>query len=282
MKKHHWLLLLENLFILIGACIAAMGVKSFLLPNSFIDGGVTGISILLSLVTKFPIAYFVFLINLPFLYLGYRSLGFHFALKGFFSILIFCFFLSFVSFPELTQDRLLAAIFGGGLIGVGIGLSIRGGAVLDGTEIMAIVLSKNSMFSIGEFILVFNILIFSVSAFYLGLEVSLYSVLTYFSATKMVDFVIHGFEEHTAVLINSDKNLEIKNVIIQDLKYAVTILEGKKGMTNQNQDILYCVVTRLEIMKIKKVVREIDDKAFIVSHRIDDTEGGMIKRKPFH
>ena len=282
MKKNFWFVLLENLFIILGAFIAALGVKSFLLPNSFIDGGVTGISILLSLVTKFPIAYFVFLINLPFLYLGYRSLGGSFALKGFISILIFCLFLSFVSFPELTQDRLLAAIFGGGLIGVGIGLSIRGGAVLDGTEIMAIVLSKNSMFSIGEFILVFNIIIFSVSAIYLGLEVSLYSVLTYFSATKMVDFVIHGFEEHTAVLINSDKNQEIKNVIIKELKYAVTILEGKKGMTNQNQDILYCVVTRLEIMKIKKVVREIDDKAFIVSHRIDDTEGGMIKRKPFH
>jgi uncharacterized membrane-anchored protein YitT (DUF2179 family) len=282
MKKKFWFVLLENLFIILGAFIAALGVKSFLLPNSFIDGGVTGISILLSLVTKFPIAYFVFLINLPFLYLGYRSLGGSFALKGFISILIFCLFLSFVSFPELTQDRLLAAIFGGGLIGVGIGLSIRGGAVLDGTEIMAIVLSKNSMFSIGEFILVFNIIIFSVSAIYLGLEVSLYSVLTYFSATKMVDFVIHGFEEHTAVLINSDKNQEIKNVIIKELKYAVTILEGKKGMTNQNQDILYCVVTRLEIMKIKKVVREIDDKAFIVSHRIDDTEGGMIKRKPFH
>jgi uncharacterized membrane-anchored protein YitT (DUF2179 family) len=282
MKKNLWFVLLENLFIILGAFIAALGVKSFLLPNSFIDGGVTGISILLSLVTKFPIAYFVFLINLPFLYLGYRSLGRNFAIKGFVSILIFCLFLSFVSFPELTQDRLLAAIFGGGLIGVGIGLSIRGGAVLDGTEIMAIVLSKNSMFSIGEFILVFNIIIFSVSAIYLGLEVSLYSVLTYFSATKMVDFVIHGFEEHTAVLINSDKNQEIKNVIIKDLKYAVTILEGKKGMTNQNQDILYCVVTRLEIMKIKKVVREIDDKAFIVSHRIDDTEGGMIKRKPFH
>ncbi|MFZ4713943.1 MAG: YitT family protein [Bacteriovoracaceae bacterium] len=277
-----FLLIFEILMMSVAAFLAALGIKSFLIPNQFIDGGVTGISILVSIVTKYPISYFVFLLNLPFLYIGYRSLGLSFALKSIFSILAFCFFLSYCPMPELTQDKLLAAIFGGGLIGAGIGLSIRSGAVLDGTEIMAIVLSKQSIFSIGEFILAFNILIFAVGALLLGLEISLYSILTYFSATKMVDFMIHGFEENTAVMINSDKSKEIKEVIISELKLAVTIFEGRKGMSNQGQEILYCVVTRLEIMKIKRVVKEIDDKAFVVTYRIDDTVGGMIKKKPFH
>jgi uncharacterized membrane-anchored protein YitT (DUF2179 family) len=271
------------LLIAVGILSAGMGIKGFLLSSHFIDGGVTGISMLLANVLGYPLAILIPLINLPFIALGYRQIGWMFALKSTLAIAGLSVCLAFVNYPDVTPDKLLTAVFGGLFIGAGIGLAIRGGAVLDGTEIAALLISKSShVLKVGDVILILNIFIFSAAAFFLGIDSALYSVLTYIAASKTIDFLIHGIEEYNAIIIMSEKSDEIRESIVRVLSRGVTIYNGRGGMTGKPMHILYCVVTRLEIGRVKNVVNEIDGTAFIVIHPLADAAGGIIKKTALH
>jgi uncharacterized membrane-anchored protein YitT (DUF2179 family) len=274
--------------ILLGVLSAAMGLKGFLLSSRFIDGGVTGISMLFSDVLGYPLAVLILVINLPFIAMGYRQIGGKFAVKSALAMagLAACLFL--VHFPDVTPDKLLTAVFGGFFIGAGIGLAIRGGAVLDGTEIAALLISRSShLFRVGDVILILNIFIFIAAAFFLGIESAMYSILTYIAASKTIQFLVHGVEEYTAITIVSAKSDEIKEVITGRLRRGVTLYRGSGGMgstgeSDAGQPILYCVVTRLEIGMIKDAVKDIDPSAFITTHSLNDVEGGLIKKPVLH
>jgi len=265
--------------IIAGILSAGLGLKGFLLSSHFIDGGVTGISMLLANVLGLPLSILILVINLPFIFLAYKQIGLVFAVKSTLAIGGLSACLAFVSYPDVTPDKLLTAVFGGFFIGGGIGLAIRGGAVLDGTEIAALLVSKgSSLLKVGDVILLLNIVIFAAAAFFLGIESAMYSVLTYFAASKTVDFLIHGVEEHTAIIIVSEKSDQIRQAILRDLHRGVTVYKGRGGLTGADQYILFCVVTRLEIGRVKGLVREFDEDAFVVVHGLADAEGGVVKR----
>ena len=267
------------LLIVLGVFSAAFGLKGFLLSSRFIDGGVTGVSMLLSDVFGWPLSILILAINLPFIAVGYRQIGRAFAIKSTLAIAGLSLCLAFVKFPDVTPDKLLTAVFGGFFIGAGIGLAIRGGAVLDGTEIAALLVSKSShLLKVGDVILLLNIVIFSAAAFFLGIEPALYSMLTYFAASKTVDFLIHGVEEYTAITIMSDRSEDIRQAIISDLGRGVTIYKGRGGLSDTDQDILFSVVTRLEIGRVTAAARSFDEDAFIVIHPLAAAQGGVVKR----
>jgi uncharacterized membrane-anchored protein YitT (DUF2179 family) len=280
--------LINTALIVLGIFSAGFGLKGFLLSSHFIDGGVTGVSMLLSDVLKLPLSILILLINIPFIALGYRQIGKKFAIKSTLAIAGLSACLAFVNYPDVTPDKLLTAVFGGFFIGAGIGLAIRGGAVLDGTEIAALLVSKKShLLKVGDVILILNIFIFLAAAFFLGVEPALYSILTYVAASKTIDFIIHGIEEYTAITIISTKSEDIKEAIIGGLHRGVTVYKGSggmgsKGVSDLEQSILYCVVTRLEIGNVKDVVKEIDPTAFVTTHSLSDVEGGLIKRAGLH
>ncbi len=265
--------------IILGILSAGLGLKGFLLSSHFIDGGVTGVSMLLANVLWWPLSILILVINLPFIAIAYRQIGLSFAIKSTVAIAGLSACLAFIKYPDVTPDKLLTAVFGGFFIGAGIGLAIRGGAVLDGTEIAALLISKSShLLKVGDVILLLNIFIFSAAALFLGIESALYSMLTYFAASKTVDFLIHGVEEHTAVIIISERSEEIRHSIIRDLGRGVTVYKGRGGLSDAEQDILFCVVTRLEIGRVKTLALELDHDAFIVVHGLADAEGGVVKR----
>jgi uncharacterized membrane-anchored protein YitT (DUF2179 family) len=271
--------LLNALLIALGILAAGFGLKGFLLSSNFIDGGVTGVSMLLSKVTPAPLAVWLPLVNAPFVIVGYRQMGRAFALRSALGISGLSILLATVSFPDVTHDLLLTAVFGGFFIGAGIGLAVRGGAVLDGTEIAALLISKRSdLFKVGDVILAFNLLLFLLAMSVLGVEPALYSILTYIAAARTLDFVIYGLEEHTAITIMSARTPIIRERIVRELQRGVTAYKGYGGLTGAEQEILYCVVTRLEIGKVKSIVREVDPHAFVVSHPLADAEGGVVKR----
>jgi uncharacterized membrane-anchored protein YitT (DUF2179 family) len=260
-----------------------MGLKGFLLSSRFIDGGVTGISMLLADVSSVPLALWILLINLPFVALGYKQMGMKFAVRSALAIAGLSLCLAIVHFPDVTPDKLLTSVFGGFFIGAGIGLAMRGGAVLDGTEIAALLISRRShILRVGDVILILNVFIFGTGAFLLGIESALYSILTYFAASKTVDFLIHGIEEYTAVIIMSEKSELIRQAIVERLNRGLTIYEGRGGLTGAKQDILYCVVTRLEIGRVKEFAKSVDPDAFIVIHPLADAEGGQVKQMAVH
>ena len=273
-----------NIFLIVlGIFSAAFGIKGFLLSSRFIDGGVTGVSMLISEVAHLPLPILLVVINLPFIALGYKQIGKTFALKSALAITGLALVLFFVKFPDVTPDTLLTAVFGGFFIGAGIGLAIRGGAVLDGTEIAALLISKkSSLLKVADVILILNILIFVAAAFFLNVESAMYSILTYFAASKTIDFLIYGIEEYHAVIIVSNCHELIRNSIVNGLGRSVTIYKGQGGVSNTERDILYVVVTRLEIGGIKRAVKDIDRNAFIIVHNISDVEGGLIKKSDFH
>jgi uncharacterized membrane-anchored protein YitT (DUF2179 family) len=275
--------LLNALLILLGALSAGLGLKGFLLPSGFIDGGVTGVSLLLATLPGPPLSFWLPVINAPFVVIGYRQLGVAFAIRSALAIAVLAVILAVVHYPTITNDRLLDAVFGGFFLGAGIGLAVRGGAVLDGTEIAALLISKRStLVRVGDVILAFNVVLFLVAMATLGVEAALYSILTYLTAARTLDFVIHGIEEYTAMTIVSSRSAEIRDAITGTLGRGVTVYRGRGGLTNVEQDILYCVVTRLEIGKIKGIVQIIDENAFIVSHGLSDVEGGVVKRAALH
>src|SRR5687767_6456157 len=272
-------------FIIIGIISAGFGLKSFLLPNDFIDGGATGISLLLTRIFNFPLPIIIILVNIPFILLGYRQIGNVFTIRTMLGILGLAICLAVVNYPMVTNDKLLVAVFGGFFLGAGIGFAIRGGGVLDGTEVLAIFISRKTGSTIGDVIMVINIIIFASAVYFLGIETALYSMLTYLSASKTVDFLIEGIEEYTGVTIISRKSDEIRQVISDKLGRGVTIYKGtggfgKRGYVGQDSEILFTVVTRLEISRLRSEIQKIDDDAFVVMHSIKDTKGGMIKKRP--
>ena len=280
--------LLNFALIVGGVFSAAFGLKGFLLSSRFIDGGVTGVSMLLSDIFHAPLSILILVINLPFVAIGFRQIGRAFAIKSVLSIAGLSLVLAFVKFPDVTPDKLLTAVFGGFFIGAGIGLAIRGGAVLDGTEIAALLVSRTSnLLNVGDVILILNIFIFLTAAFFLGVDSALYSILTYAAASKTIDFLLHGIEEYRGVTIVSAKSKEVKDAIINQMHRGVTVYKstgglGSTGWTEEEREILYCVVTRLEISRIKNAVTDIDPNAFIATQALSDVHGGLVKKPIFH
>lgn len=277
-------MLKDIIFILLGIASAAFGLESFLLPNHFIDGGVTGISLLVSQLFNLPLSLLLVLINLPFVLLGLRVINKQFAFKTAFAIAGLAIFVVTFHFPEVTHDKLLVAVFGGFFLGMGIGLAIRGGAVLDGTEILAIFLSRKLHVSMGDIIISLNVIIFGVAAYLLSIEQALYSLITYVVASKALDFVIEGIEEYTSVTIISSHSEALRQMIIMELNRGVTVYKGKGGYQVESHarefDIIYTVVTRLEISKLYAEIEKIDAQAFVVTNRVKDIKGGIIKKRP--
>jgi len=276
---------IKDIFLMaLGISCAAFGLEGFLLPNSFIDGGATGISLLLSEITTIPLYVLLLLINMPFIFMGYKIIGKQFAIKTAIAITGLALCVAFIHFPEVTHDKLLVAVFGGFFLGAGIGLSIRGGAVIDGTEVLAIFLSRKFGTTIGDIIIMINIIIFSVAAYLLSVETALYSLITYLAASKTLDFVIEGIEEYTGVTIISSHHNEIREMIINEMGRGVTVYKGKRGYGKSGEtsdtDIVYTVITRLELNKLKTEIIKIDPNSFVVMSSVKDTKGGMIKKRP--
>ena len=274
----------EYIFIIIGVFSAGFGLKGFLLPNKFIDGGATGISLLLENVTSLNLGLLLLLVNLPFLILASKTINVKFALKSIAAISLLALVVHFVDYPTVTEDKLLIAVFGGFFLGLGIGMSMRGGSVIDGTEVLAIFLSRKLSLTIGDVLLLINIIIFSVGAYILSIEIALYAILTYLAAAKTVDFVVDGVEEYVGVTIISNKHEDIRIMLTEKLRRACTIYAGKGGFGKQgdsyDKDIIYTVVTRLELAKLQTEIDKIDRNAFIIMGIVKDLKGGMIKKKP--
>ena len=274
----------ESFFIVIGVFSAGFGLKGFLLPNGFIDGGVTGVSLLLENLTTVPLEFLLIIVNLPFLILGAQTINKKFAIKSIIAISLLAIVVHLIDYPTVTDDRLLIAVFGGFFLGLGIGMAMRGGAVIDGTEVLAIFLSRKLALTIGDVLLLINILIFSFGAYILSIETALYAILTYLAAAKTVDFVIDGVDEYVGVTIISNKHEEIRIMLIENLRRACTIYAGKGGYgksgDSYDKDILYTVITRLEMSKLETEIDKIDKAAFIIMGTVKDLKGGMIKKKP--
>ena len=275
----------DGIFIVVGVFSAAFGLEGFLLANQFIDGGVTGVSLLISNLTGWSLSSLLVLINAPFIVLGYYNLGKAFAIKTTLAISSLAIVLLLFDFHVVTADKLLVAVFGGFFLGVGVGLSVRGGAVIDGTEVLAIYLSKKLGATIGDIVIVINVLIFSAAAHFLSLESALYSMITYLSVSKTLDFIIEGIEEYIGVTIISSHHEDIRQMIIRELGRGVTIYSGKGGYGKRGErkkelEILYTVITRLELNKLQTEIEKIDPNAFVVMNSVKDTRGGMIKKRP--
>ena len=276
----------DFILIVIAIFSASFGFKGFLLTNRFIDGGVTGISLLVSALSPVPLYILIICINVPFILLGFKIMGKHFAIKTALAIAGLAVCLATVHFPDVTKDNLLVAVFGGFFLGAGIGLAVRGGAVIDGTEILAIYLSRKFGTTIGDIIIFINVVIFLVAAYLLGVEIALYSMITYFVASKTLDFIIEGIEEYIGVTIVSTKSEEIRQMIIYKLGRGVTVYTGKRGygkeLETKEVEIIYTVITRLELNKLNSEIEKIEPTAFVVMNSVKDTKGGMIKKRPLN
>ncbi|WP_099468689.1 YitT family protein [Konateibacter massiliensis] len=273
----------KYVLILVGCLIAAVGLELFLIPNNIIDGGVVGISIIAHYLTGIPLGVFTFILNLPFLALGYKQIGKTFVITSLYSNAVFSIFtLIFHPIPGFTSDTLLATIFGGIILGAGIGLILRYGGSLDGTEIVAIIICKGASLSIGQVVMFFNIFIFSGAALVLGWDRALYSMLTYFVAHKAMDVIIDGFDEAKAVMIVTDRGDEVADAIRDRLGRSVTFLEGQGGYSKEKKTILYSVVTRLEISKIRSIIDDKDRNAFVTINDVSDVMGGTERKRAIH
>jgi uncharacterized membrane-anchored protein YitT (DUF2179 family) len=278
-------LLKESGLILLGVICATIGLKGFLLPNAFIDGGATGISLILAEITGFSLSIFLIVINVPFIVLGFSVIGRQFAFRSLIAIAFLAISVHFAELPVITDDKLLIAVFGGFFLGAGIGLAIRGGSVIDGTEVLAIYISRKTALTIGDVILLFNVFIFSVGAYIFNVETALYAMLTYLAASKTVDFIVSGIEEYVGVTIISDFSEEIRLAIIEKMGRGCTIYNGKRGFAKRGDrlkesDIIYTLITRLELVTLQTEIDKIDRNAFMVMHSIKDVKGGMIKKRP--
>ena len=274
----------DFILISIGIFSATFGLKGFLLTNNFIDGGATGISLLITALTNIPLYVLIIGINTPFIMLGYKILGKQFAIKTALAITGLALCVAYVNYPNITNDNLLVAVFGGFFLGAGIGLSIRGGAVIDGTEILAIFLSRKFGTTIGDIIIAINVVIFSAAAYFLSIEIALYSMITYLAASKTLDFIVEGIDEYIGVTIVSTHSDEIREMIINIMGRGVTVYSGKRGYGKSGEtkevDIIYTVITRLELNKLNTEIEKIEPSAFVVMNSIKDTKGGMIKKRP--
>ncbi|MEZ4924301.1 MAG: YitT family protein [Crocinitomicaceae bacterium] len=272
-------------FILLGVTLACVGLKGFLLPNGFLDGGAMGVSLLGKLLFKIDLSILIILVNLPFILIGYKQVSKSFAIKSIIAIIGLALIVHFVDLPTITDDKLLIAIFGGFFLGAGIGMSIRGGSVIDGTEVLAIMISRKSSLSVGDFIAIFNVIIFGLAALLINVEVAMYSMLTYLAASKTVDFILNGIEEYIGVMIVSEMSEEVKHSIISELGRGVTVFKsgegyGSSGPSKGESDVLFCAITRLEVANLLNHIEQIDPDAFVIQYPLKDTKGGMIKRRP--
>jgi len=289
--KQSWLReeLRNVVYLGLGVASAAMGLEAFMLPNGLFDGGVTGISLLAArlLPGNPPLSVLLVVLNLPFVWLGFRQMGKGFAVRALLAILTLAVVLETVHFPVVTQDKMLIAVFGGFFLGAGIGLAMRGGGVLDGTEILAVYLSRKASLSVGDFVLVLNILIFMVVALVLDVPTALYSILTYLSASKTIEFVVNGIEEYTGVTIISEHSDAIRRALTERLGRGVTVYAGHRGYGSRGEqpssiEIVFTVVTRLEVSQVTTEVNHIDPRAFIIMHSVNDAKGGMVKKRALH
>ncbi|WP_371375460.1 YitT family protein [Sporomusa aerivorans] len=271
------------IILFIGSIIYAAGLEIFLVPNNVIDGGVVGIAIMASHLTGLPLGLFLIVVNIPFIYLGYKQIGKTFTLATLFSIISLSYWTNvFLPIPGLTNDLFLAAVFGGIILGVGVGLIVRYGGSLDGTEIVAILMDKRTSFSVGELIMVMNLFILSFAGLVFGWDKAMYSLVTYFIASKVIDITIEGLDESKAVIVVSDQADAISDALMARLGRGVTVLHGEGGFSGEKKHILYTVITRLEISKFKTLVKEIDESAFVTINDVHDVMGGSFKKKAIH
>jgi uncharacterized membrane-anchored protein YitT (DUF2179 family) len=270
-------------FLFIGSILAAIGLEEFLVPNNIIDGGVVGISIMASFMTKIPLSVFIVVLNLPFLYLGYKQIGKSFAFSTIFAVCSLSFWVGvFHPVPEVTQDLFLAAIFGGITVGIGVGMIIRYGGSLDGTEIVAIIMDKRTGFSVGEMVMFMNIFILGSAGLVFSWDKAMYSLVAYFVAFKVIDVTIQGLDESKGVWIVTDNPEAIADALLARLGRGVTVLYGEGGYTGETKKVLYSVITRLEIAKLKVIVQEHDNNAFVSIAEVHDVMGGHTKKKAIH
>lgn len=284
-RKTVWRNIKEAMLLSLGILSAGFGLRGFLIPNHLIDGGVMGISLLINKETGISLSLLIIVINLPFILLGWHQISKIFSIKSIIAISLLALVVAILPYPHVTEDKLLVAVFGGFFIGAGIGLCIRGGGVIDGTEVLAIFLSKKRSLSVGDLILLFNLIIFSVAILLLPIATALYSILTYLAASKTVDFILEGIEEFTGVTIISPHSNEIAEFIKEKMGRGLTVYSGKRGYgkrgnTNTPTDIIFTVITRLEISRLTNEVEKLDPNAFIVMQSIRDTRGGMVKKRP--
>ncbi|HXB43363.1 MAG TPA: YitT family protein [Puia sp.] len=271
--------------LLLGTTLAVLAMKGFMIPNHFMDGGITGISILLRELLHVNISILVIILNSIFIYLGYKRIGKTFAVQTTIAVAILAMGLFFINIKPITTDKLLIAIFGGILIGTGIGLVIRGGGVIDGAEVIAVFTRRKTGFSNSEIIMLINTIIFAVAAFVFGIETAMYSIITYFTATKATDYVVDGIEEFTAMNIISSKQEEIKNLLVNELGKGITVFKGERGYLpgsfdiKTDAEIIVTIVTRLEIKQIEENVMGIDPKAFVYVQSVKEAAGGVLKTK---
>jgi uncharacterized membrane-anchored protein YitT (DUF2179 family) len=286
-KRHPAQLFKSLIFVLLGVLFASIGLRGFLLPNGFFDGGAMGIALLLNHFIPTDLSVYILLVNIPFVLMGVKQMSVQFAIKSALAIFALAIFVHWIQIPAFTQDKLLISIFGGVFLGLGIGMTIRGGAVIDGTEVLAIQVSRKSSLTVGDFIAVFNFILFILVAVLINLETAMYSMLTYASASKSVDFVLSGIEEYIGLTIISPQHEAIRHLLVHDLHRGVTVYKteggyGKNGHTTEERKALFCAVTRLEVTQLIAQVEAIDPAAFIIQQSIKDTRGGMIKRRPLH
>lgn len=273
----------KYLMLFLGSILAAFGLEEFLVPNQIIDGGVVGISIMASHITGISLSIFLIILNLPFLYLGYMQIGKTFAVSTVFSVLSLAFWVTiFHPVMQVTNDLFLAAVFGGITVGLGVGLIIRYGGSLDGTEIVAIILDKKTGFSVGEIIMFINLFILGSAGLVFSWDKAMYSLVAYFIAFKVIDVTIEGLDESKGVMIVTDNADEIADALMARLGRGVTILHGEGGYSGEPKKVLYSVITRLEIAKLKSIIYEKDENAFVTIHEVHDVLGGQVKKKAIH
>ncbi|MFT4023784.1 MAG: YitT family protein [Flavihumibacter sp.] len=276
----------KNFFqILVGVCLAILAMKGFMIPNLFMDGGITGISILLHEIFHINISLLIISLNVLFIYLGYRSIGKTFAVQTSVAVVLLSLGLLFVDIPSITHDKLLIAIFGGVMMGAGVGLVIRGGGVIDGAEVVAVFTRRRTGFSNSEIILLFNTIIFAIAAFQLGIETAMYSLITYFTATRATNYVVDGIEEFTALNIITAREEEVKALLVSDFGKGITVYKGERGYLPGSFDvktdcqIIVTIITRLEIKQLQDAILDIDPKAFMYVQSIKEAAGGILKEK---
>ena len=271
--------------IIVGSGMAVLAMKGFMMPNRFLDGGVTGISLLLHELTHINISILVIAFNLPFIYLGYKRIGKTFAVQTTIAVFLLAIGLLFLDIPPITTDKLLIAIFGGILIGTGVGLVIRSGGVIDGAEVIAVFTKRRTGFSNSEIIMLFNTFIFAGAAFHFGLETAMYSLITYFAATRATDYIVDGIEQYTAVNIISSQHDQVKDYLVNGLGKGITVYKGERGYLpgsfdiKTDSEIIVAIVTRLETNQIENAIMEIDPKAFVYIQSIKEATGGILKAK---
>lgn len=276
-KSNRLKVFLSYIILTVGCALASLALETFLIPNTILDGGITGVSIITSKLTGIPLSIFVLILNIPFIYIGYKNLGRNFLARTVYSMLVFSVLLSvFHHLPAFTEEMLLATVFGGVLLGLGVGIVIHFGGCIDGTESVAIVISKKSSLSVGQVVLILNLVIYTVAGFFFGFDRAMYSLLTYVITFKVIDFVSEGLEQAKAALIITEQGTNLSKEIYKRLGRTTTTIKGK-GLISGDKTVLYCVLTRIEVYELKRIIDEMDESAFVTILEVQDIIGNHIK-----